>query len=320
MKSTKKLLMATLMLVVAFVAATSATFAWFTMRQEAAVTNIQLQAATYGEDLQIALEDETELKWGYNVTLPALYGELSPVTFDKTEREFYTLEVDETTYKFKQVQTTENVYNGTSGAPVNGFLEFDLWFRTTNTEVDTLNFNVKSLFTTTEPNEAEVLDTLRVMFIPTATASGYAGFEDGETLVLENQTAANSGTYGTGDYFVKDNKFIAAEAFKYTAGNYPFQIAEPASEYGFLKETGGEFVLDDSDAYQLDDTFVYYSKYTTTLVPADGNVLKIANFSSNAALRVRVVIWIEGWDGDTTNNAALQNFVAGLKFSASKAA
>ncbi len=309
--------MATLMLVVAFVAATSATFAWFTMRQEATVSDLQLQAATYGEDLQISLSATGD--FGFNVTLPALYGQLKPVTFDKTEETFYTLEVDQETYKFKQVETTANVKNGTSGTPVNGFLEFDLWFRTTNTEVDTLNFDVTSVFTTTDPAEAEVLDTLRVMFIPTATASGYVDYVDATTLVFENQTAANSGTYGTGDYFVQTNKFIAAEAFKYTVGNYPFQPAAPASEYGFLKEDESGFVLD-SGAYQLDDTFDTNSKYTTKLAPGDANVLKIADFSSAADLRVRVVIWIEGWDGDTTNNAALQYFVAGLKFSASNAA
>ena len=317
MKSTKKLLMATLMLVVAFVAATSATFAWFTMRQEATVTDLQLQAATYGEDLQISL-DGTEGSFEFNVTLPALYGQLNPVTFDKTEEKFYTLEVDQTTYKFKQVETTANVYDGTSGTPVNGFLEFDLWFRTTNPDVDTLNFDVTSVFTTTDPDEAEVLDTLRVMFIPTPGASGYAAFADATTLVFENQTEENSGTYGTGDYFVQANKFIAAGAFKYDENAYPFLDVEEG-EYGFLKETNGEFELN-NDAYQLDDTFVANSKYTTTLIPAEGNVLKIADFSSAADLRVRVVIWIEGWDGDTTNNAALQYFVAGLKFSASNAA
>jgi len=300
MKSTKKLLMATLMLVVAFVAASSATFAWFTMRQEATVSDINLQAATYGEDLQISLTGETD-KFGFNVTLPAIYGQLNPVTFDKTDKAFYTLEVDEETFKFKQVVTTDNVMDGVLGTPVDGYLEFDLWFRTTNTEVNTLNFDVSSVFTTTDEEEAEVLDTLRVMFIPTTSESGYADFTDPTTLIFENATDNNTGTYGTGDYFVQDNKFIAADAFKNT---------------GFLSEAAGEFVLD-GDAYQLDETFTTSSQYTSTLAPEEGNVLRISALTAGTDLRVRVVIWIEGWDGDTTNNAALQHFVAGLKFSAS---
>lgn len=308
MKSTRKLIMATLMLVVAFIAATASTYAWFTSNQEAKVDDINMKAGSEGNDLQISLFG-TEGTWGYEVKLEELFGSLKPSSFDKTAKGFYSLTIPENDTLFAYEKLEVNLADIKKENDANGeatFLAFDLFFRTTSTDFKKLNFDTTSAFT----GDAEILKTLRIMFLVTSESEdNFIDFENEKTVIYEPNYAANS-TYGNGAYYNPTNKYIAYNAFGRPtpfAGMEGFGDREDA---GFLKSyTSGN--------YEMDETFKEGAEYFTTKVAADATNknISIADLSVNSTVQIKVVIWLEGWDGDTTNAAALKTFSAALKFS-----
>ena len=309
MKSTRKLIMATLMLVVAFIAATASTYAWFTSNQEAKVENINMKAGSEGNDLQISLTG-TEGTWGYEVKLGDLFGSLKPSSFDKTAKGFYSLTIpqDETLFAYEKLQVNladiEEENNADGEAT---FLAFDLFFRTSNQEVTKLNFNTSSIFT---GNNA-VLDTLRVMFLVVdKDPTGFTDFVDGTTKIYEHNKVSTS-TFGTGSYYNPSNSYIAYNAF---------QRANPFASLGAGFEnrlTATFFETYTSGNYVLDEDFAKDAQYKTVGgSEITNNTIQIGTFNSTEnVIQIKVVIWMEGWDGDTTNAAALKTFSAALKFS-----
>lgn len=309
MKSAKKLLMATLMLVVAFVAATSATFAWFTVSQEAKVDDIELKAADAGTDLQISMDGS---KFGYYVDLNEMYsfgGTLLPSTFDKTTEKFYTLAInenDDNRYKYVNVNDKNMAVAKGENAPQNAaYVAFDLWFKTSNTNINTVNLEVeKTTIKGKTENDTIVDKTVRVMF------EVYNGETVANRVIYEPNYNAN-GTYGVGSYFAQ-GAYIAYNAF---TGGTPFADLDEASQFAghgnnFLGTFPGE-----GQPFTLAESFKTKAEYTTAKQTT--GKLEIASVNTTTAVKVRVYIWIEGWDGDTTNNAAAQSFLAGFVFSGS---
>lgn len=296
MKNSKKLIIATIMLVFAFVAVVSSTYAWFTMQQEAEVTNLELQAATAGSDLQISLTG-VDGSYGYSVSLAETKAKLLPVTYDLKDTKFYQLAIDTADgvnkNKFKYVEASA-IAPGTAekdGTKNNeGYLSFDLYFKTASTTALTLKLDTKALFAVGNEDPTDILGTLRIMFVP-YTAEG----ADYSNAVIYEHLKDETSTFGTGDYFLDANKYIAYNAFTHT-------------DYQFLN------ALSDGK-YSLNDTFFSARKYTTN---ANYNVteqyLTLGTIDNTAAKHFTVNIWLEGWDGDTTNKAALQKFITYLKF------
>ncbi|MFA7367952.1 MAG: hypothetical protein WC008_06550 [Bacilli bacterium] len=346
MKSTKKLLMATLMLVVAFVAASSATFAWFTMRQEAVVNDIQLEAASVGEDLQISKDGTT---FGYSANIGTIYGKLEPVTFDATEKGFYKLgltnENFQKKYVFQYLSANSNIINTSEEDAdeesyyADSFLAFPLWFRTSNSTVNTLNFDASSAFVAPEDAADEdlaALKTLRIMFIVGEDVTEYQPWElveeEGEEVLTRTANSTliyepfneGEGTYGSGAYFSKDTApvYIAEDAFNFSGVTMDAAELIPYSPFAAFT---GDFedrlnIIDATgDDYALDEIFQKKAEYKTVKsseLTAENNILRIGDLKAGTDAQIQVVIWIEGWDGDTVNNAALGNFIARLKFTA----
>ena len=76
MKNLKKLVIASFMLVIAFVAVVSSTYAWFTRGSDAKVNNIEIGVVNAEKSLLIGKEDG---KWTKNVTVTP-FGKITPVT------------------------------------------------------------------------------------------------------------------------------------------------------------------------------------------------------------------------------------------------
>lgn len=296
MKNTKKLLIATIMLVFAFVAAVSSTFAWFTMQQEAEVSNLELQAAAAGTDLQVSLTGE-DGSYGYTVSLATTGAKLVPVTYDKLDNKFYQLTIDDTAGvnkgKYKYEEATPIAPGTAEGADNEGYLVYDLYFKTSSVDEVNLMLDMTSIFGATGGDD-NILGTLRLMFVPV----------NGETLdynnaiIYEHNYNENS-TFGTGDYFVDANKYIAYNAFTHT-------------DYQFLNPI-------EDGKYTLNDSFFTTRKYTTNEAYDDSNkTLALGTIDNTNAVHYSVRIWLEGWDGDTTSKAATQKFVTYMRFFTTK--
>lgn len=296
MKNTKKLLIATIMLVFAFVAAVSSTFAWFTMQQEAEVSNLELQAAAAGTDLQVSLTGE-DGSYGYTVSLATTGAKLVPVNYDKSDNKFYQLEIDTADAnnnkgKYMYKEATPIAPGTAEGADNEGYLVYDLYFKTSSIDEVNLMLDMASIFVA--DGDDNILGTLRLMFVPV----------NGETLdytnaiIYEHNYDENS-TFGTGDYFVAANKYIAYKAFTHT--DYPFLNA-----------------IDDGK-YTLNDDFFATRKYTTNEAYDDSDkTLALGKIDNKKAVHYSVRIWLEGWDGDTTSEAATQKFVTYMRFFTTK--
>lgn len=298
MKSFRKLILAGVMLVFALVAVVSSTYAWFTTQTEAEVKNIELGAAASGKDLQVSTDGTN---WGYIVDLADLTGtaKLAPVTFSKTDKTFNKIVIDSTEAnknKFKYDTASALAPGASTGE---GYLVYDLYFKTSNSSVTELLFDTRSAITSTV-GTGEILKTLRVMFV---VGDASDDFVDTTTLVYEPNYTEDS-TYGTGEYFKQANNYIAADAFTHP-DLLPFG-ATPTAVAG---------------VYSLDTTFATTEKYTTKTtadVTVDGaaSYLEVGGLTPNTSVQVKVFVWLEGWDGDTTNSAASQSFTLGLKFRA----
>jgi len=308
MKNLKKLILSGILLVVALVAAVSSTLAWFTMQQDASVNDMELGAASEGLDLQISTDNTN---WGYVVTVASPNGALlKPTTFDKSGTAFKELAFDtdatnEDKNKFKYVDTTAIEPGATTGE---GYLTFDLYFKSSNENIKNLYLNITESLLNTDLENKTILSTVRMMFIvqEDTSSSSLTAYDSTNTLIYEPNYEETS-TYGNGAYFLQANNYIAANAFTHTS--YKFLNDELTSGY-----------------YTLNDTFFADRKYTTkndndaTTIDTDEKGLLITNtMEANTVLKVKVCIWLEGWDGDTNNTVSLANFVAKLKFTATEA-
>lgn len=311
MKTTKKLFMATLMLVIAFVAVVSSTYAWFTSRQEAEVSDLNLKASTYGTDLQISLTGDDD--FGYSVELAETGALLTPVTFDDSTNEFYQLFIPENESKFtyKKVEPFEpGTQESTGGVTNEGFLTFKLYFKTSRTEATNLNLDLSGIFTQITAEDNPILGTLRIMFAPFAVVDTEE-VVDFESAIIYEHLKGEGGTFGTGEYYNPAKNYIAFNAF--THPSFPFLAKE--INLGEDEEDPADDVF---VKYILNDTFFadrIYETNETEHMDTVNNKLKLSNaLTVGNTLQYRVFIWLEGWDGDTTNEAALKSFTTYLKF------
>lgn len=309
MKNLKKLILSGILLVVALVAAVSSTLAWFTMQQDASVNDMELGAASEGLDLQISTDNTN---WGYVVTVASPNGALlKPTTFDASDTTFKELAFDtdatnEDKNKFEYVDTTPIIPGATTGE---GYLTFDLYFKSSNENIKNLYLNITDSLLSTELENKTILNTVRMMFIvqEDETSSDLTAYNSGNTLIYEPNYEETS-TYGNGAYFLQANNYIAYNAFTHT--NFLFLNSE----------------VDENGYYTLNDTFFADRKYTAknkdnaiTINDAEGGLLITNTMVANTVLKVKVCIWLEGWDGDTNNTVSLAEFAAKLKFTATDA-
>ena len=97
MKNLKKLVIASFMLVIAFVAVVSSTYAWFTRGQEATVNNISIGVVDASKSLLIGRENGV---WSRQVTVTPI-GKMTPVTLRGTDADVFT--------KFQQLEWNDQL-------------------------------------------------------------------------------------------------------------------------------------------------------------------------------------------------------------------
>lgn len=310
MKSTKKLIIAAFMLVFAFVAAVSSTFAWFTLQNEVDVNEITLNVGSAGKDLQIS-STGNEGTWGYAVTLGTIDGVLTPVTYDATSRSegFKQLVLDSSTNSYFVYEDASSFTAGTTAPDGSSYLTYNLWFRssednlTLNLDVDTSAF----VAATADPEDTAVLGAIRLMVSDGTASYIWEPFTD----VVEGQ---NSGTYGTGNYYDPANSWIALSAFQNgtpgveTDDMLYYDDSTPGSEVYALKDATDEF---------FDGRIYTPATPANVASPASGSAydaITLGTLTPNVAKQFTITIWIEGWDGDANNNAALSAFTSYLVF------
>ncbi|MDD3191846.1 MAG: hypothetical protein PHP41_03750 [Bacilli bacterium] len=325
MKSTKKLIIAAFMLVFAFVAAVSSTFAWFTLQNEVDVDEISVEVGAAGNDLQIAGLDGS-FSYSYALTQPTGVT-LLPVTWDNTATPSFqklSLNAGGGTPYFEYASASgaslgyaDSTYtwNGTGD-----YLTYDLQFRSNTTALEVYLDLAANPFTLNETDplkaaqNAEVLKTIRIMFVDLDSE----GDEVPASRVIYSPYYNVLSDFGNGDYFLKDSGWIAEGAFW---ANPTTPLLSETVNAG-ADETPGTA----DDYYEVNTTNV---KSYPTYIPFAGELstvisttrvdetkgLKVTTLETKAvAESVRVYIWIEGWDGNATNESALSAFDTRLLF------
>lgn len=284
MKSSKKLIIASLMLVFAFVAVVSSTFAWFTMQQQADVEEITLNVAAAGKDLQISTTGD-EGSYGYTITLGSITGKLTPVTFDASDDTFKAL-VFANPDKYLVYENAIAVKPG-DALTNEGFFEYDLWFKSS----ESIPVNLDLLTSATTSDNTSALGALRFMFVEVNGTT-----EDALTRKIWEPTLG-SGSFGKGDFYNPANNYIAYNAFTNNT---------PETNDDFLK------VYDSGVGhYELNDTYFTGRIYTPNT--STGNKFNVTTLTGGVAKHIRVRIWLEGWDGDANNTAALAELKGNLQ-------
>lgn len=311
MKSIKKLIMASLMLVLAFVGVVASTFAWFTMQNQVDVDDIQLNVGTAGFDLQVSFDDEN---YGYTLALPTLSEDFTfiPTTYQTTfkhlvldtnsESPTYGQYIYEAISPLTYNATTE-VWDGTVADT--SYITFDLYFTSSEATPLLIKFDVTTF-------EAALTDSLGVANALSKGAFRVMFEEDGPETSLVNifepfYAAAYDndenlfGTFGLGEFYKKDRGFIANQAFD----NFLLRTEVDPFPYDFS-------TINLEEHYQLDTSEVtaYTSVNSQDAEAAVGDIsgefIHIATTGgSNVSTKVTVTIWLEGWDGDTDRKSVV---------------
>lgn len=303
MKNFRKLFVAAIMLVVALTAVVSSTYAWFTLQNEADVKTIDLEVGTAGNDLQIS-KTGVDGTWGYAVTLANIIGgKLTPVTYDEIEEDFVQLTLDESTNSRFEYEAATPFSPGVTAPAGSAYLTYDLHFR--SSEAATLYLDVdNSLFAAKdelETSDLAVLGAIRVMITDVANSTNYI-WEPFTTLVA----GKNSGSFGNGDYFDPAKAWIALDAFQ---GGDDGDILKLDGVYKLMDGTGEFFA-----------GRIYTPKTPALITPTTGkpayNAISLGSLTATLSKQYTITIWLEGWDGDANNNAALSTFTSRLLFKA----
>ncbi len=295
MKNFRKLFIAAIMLVVALTAVISSTYAWFTLQNQADVDDMQLNVGSAGLDLQISGTGNPN-DFGYSVNLGNPAGTLVPVTYDKSDNKFKYLGLHSSKAYLEYKDATSF---GLSG--LGDYLAYDLWFKTSSTAGITLYLDTtNSPFTNTTgtPDKA-----MRIMFAVVGTGN----VVDWEHAVIY-EPVLGTGTYGTGDYFIESNGWIAFNSFNNGSTDPKdwFLKREPINPSDL--DQGYKYVLNDAAS----GDYMYGRQYDATSPVS--NKLTITTLSQNVVKRIRVFIWIEGWDGDANDTMALKALKSYLLF------
>lgn len=296
-KLTTKLLFAIISVAFALVALGTTTFAWFTLSDTATVSTFDAQI-TAGEGIEISLDGTN-----YYTTIPAtviqgkidqLNVELKDVTSNDGKQFFYL--------------NSDTAINYTSlGAEKKPYIEFDLFFRSPSATGVILNdyeFTSKHVVQVEDPeNPGEMVDqevegilwtadvTFTNSFSEVVTAGTPATYYAHAALRMSLTPVSNEDLEGTAVVYQapddseeeegKTNKALYSET-----GDTVSPIENGMVDYYNKKNSDNP----------LDITGVTLANALTEA--SESNLITLA---ANTPQKVRVRIWIEGWDPDTFN-------------------
>ena len=334
MKNLKKLVIASFMLVIAFVAVVSSTYAWFTSSSNAKVNDITIGVVDAAKSLLIS-KDAGE-HWGRSVDY-SFKGKYTPVTIDThSGTNFYELDVDDylnayyknATLLSEQGQTTDE-----------GYVKLDLRFQVDAKDDNLSNTKIKVQLINVHAFDATDLDAAKATQNGSITSeNGYAlssfrvAFaENGESItrVIEaNRTLVDGetqGLYGSGNQFRLENAWM--ERYAATPEHIIVGEAQDSAVTGYVSK--GKYVTKGNDCYTLDNKDAVYTTNGVLQTWADETVeFEISKFyttvdcSAEATLanvrtayaHVVIYVWMEGWDGDCENVASGCFYRFGLSF------
>lgn len=315
MKKTLKtqLVAALSMLLVAAVALTGATYAWFTSVTNATVGNIDLyvkasDALLLSPYLAPTLYDTT--MWSAAVLQADIVGQQTASVFPAELRNTSS-QFSQTSNKFyNDVRSASGALTGYTEAAGTEYSRFTLWVKSTNDGYVYINNDsiVKAITAVgsgtellTEPGKY-IANTVRVGFVP-----------------INYCATSKSGAKSVGEDW--------AHAILWQPNS---ETHLPATTYGGTSPAGFQeamSVIDDtavSDvAAQHSYNFVAGKTTSGTILPADAytsaiNEIALMNLSKDTMQQFAVYIWVEGTDLDTENAVAKNAFSTFLKFGQNK--
>jgi len=350
MKNLKKLVIASFMLVIAFVAVVSSTYAWFTTSSDAKVSDITIGVVDATKSLLISKQQDN-LSWSKNLSYDFSGDKYTPVTINTSNKvldstnPFYELELDNNLYAYyMQAQQLVEADNTAQ----TGYVRLDLVFQIQAAEnlynskiyVDVINLHAfakdVALDVANDSNAQEndyAMSSFRLAFVNNGTV---------EQIIQGTRTATSPdvvGTYGEGNQFKATNAWMqkyaatAAQDYQYTDGE---NDVTPVVKGGFVTAgaNNGPWELNDpDDAYDSTNSIVKnYNQ--TTYAPANDNVADaeyaISTFYKEVACtnaitatdtdvttgyaKISIYVWMEGWDGDCENLASGGSYRFGLQF------
>lgn len=322
MKNKRKqmLLSSAIMLIVAVLALTSTTFAWFTTTNTANVQEIKFKASTAGGiDMSFTAANDS---WRSTVTASDFVAANNGILYTgSTDTPAISGATSMTPVSAANAYTTggklpifagtvENgVVTASAAAVGSGYYAFNLYFRNTGAEAISLKLDTTSAAKSGVAGDASnggvvtgIEDAVRVAFIyQGATASDVADPSAAARALAA--TAAGNATIWMPNY--KTHTTFATSTSRVTAGD-----AEPAyqgiTEAGTFSYTGGRAVAGGQG--------MTGSTAAVTTESGDGADITIATIGSNKIIKVTVYVWIEGQDVDCNNAEAAGNVVANLAF------
>lgn len=301
MKSTRKLFLATMLLVLSLTAVVASTFAWFSIQTNPQIDTVRIEV-TSGQALRISLDaDETgvgtyKTNWSVAEFWTAVLGQATGEGF---VLDTVTPEVVATAFTpgaFNMIEyvlagATDYAYDhyifvpAISTAAAEGtatYIEFDIWF-----EADT-DLSVQLSAGTVNPADA-----------------------GNNTDVLGANITRLGFNVDAGDYFIYDPRPSSVD---YGVGQAANQFFNNAFLLGNFPEMLPAY-QDDQDADYPADIVVLVADGSHWQLPADNITARDAHAMTLATelfeiepgidgrQKVTVYIWLEGWDGDATDAA-----------------
>ena len=324
MKNLKKLVIASFMLVIAFVAVVSSTYAWFTTSDEAKVNEITIGVVDASAALLIS---EDGNRWSSTVdVMDNIKGKFTPVTLTGTVSDPIIKQLNG-----NYVYGTDSVYNLYNGANENGkgYLAFDLYFRVEiSSGLQFENFDIAMNIIDLQagipgdetgdpwtPNISAKSSFRLAVAEYTANGSEIKAIAEGE----------GNGRYNSGNQFEATNPWM-----ELYAGIGTNKLVQPIEEVSDETTTiTGYKLVTDADVAMCEPADVTTPvNGALTKVISDGDEYRFhcANVSHSTSLddiqtndiqgfvKIRIYVWMEGWDGDNMNDAASCQYAFKLQF------
>lgn len=322
MKNLRKLVIASFMLVIAFVAVVSSTYAWFTASSDATVKDIQIEVVDASNSLLVSTDGEN---WGKEIDVQFV-GKFTPVTAVTGENgiEFRELRTDKNLKPY-DVAATLLDKSGAANADTTkkGYLKFDLWIQLDAKDAATFDADKISIDLTNlhafaaKSNNQFITDTTDENYKENAFAvsSFRIYFENqdvqGRNTMIEGQ---GTGTYGFGDQFDGNKN---AWMSLYASPAHAAELAENHSDatevsgktygpYVTAPESGSTYTLADQDPIHTGTVVnnTAADQFEKTIEKADFLAANITNNGASGRIHLVVYVWMEGWDGDNVNAAS----------------
>lgn len=353
-KLTTKLLFAIISAAFALVALGTTTFAWFTLTNEAEISQFDAQI-TAGEGIEISLDNAN-----FYTTIPD--------SVIKAKIDTMNLELKDLTSKdgisLMELDGDEVAFLTTPGTNKNSYIQFDLWVRSpkagTTVYLKSVSLDSKQRNSTTQsledptawPTDAIFVNAKGQLVVPYEDETTFTSaiptlgiptltFVEGDTFVSYKnlQYLLEGGViYSTATYYAEDAVRLSITKVDATTETLIVAYEKPEDDTNTVL---GDSIIDEGmvDYFnnknfrdlleELDDLIFeaesdeedpfYQFKPVDTKTDLTNPYELVELTTANLAVRLRIRIWIEGWDPDTFNAILKQVIQTQIVFSSTNA-